>query len=101
VLSRTPLEPRAHLAALIPPPRLHRHRYHGVLAPDSPLRTTATASGRDADLDGAPLAAKALANHAASPRGPSLGPSQTATRSPPLPAGPHAAQGLVLTPSVC
>ena len=42
-----PLELRAHLAALIPPPRLHRHRYHGVLAPNSPLRAAATAYGRD------------------------------------------------------
>jgi hypothetical protein len=33
--------------ALIPPPRLHRHRYHGVLAPNSPLRAAATAYGRD------------------------------------------------------
>ncbi len=34
----TPLELIDQLAALIPPPRLHRHRYHGVLAPNSPLR---------------------------------------------------------------
>jgi hypothetical protein len=25
------------LAALIPPARIYRHRYHGVLAPDAPL----------------------------------------------------------------
>ena len=31
------------LAALIPPPRRHRHRYYGVLAPNSPLRTAVTA----------------------------------------------------------
>ena len=34
----TPLELFDRLAALIPPPRIHRHRYHGVLAPNSPLR---------------------------------------------------------------
>jgi hypothetical protein len=28
----TPLELLARLAALVPPPRLHRHRYFGVLA---------------------------------------------------------------------
>ena len=39
-------KPVAHLAVLIPPPRLHRHRYHGVLAPNSPLRGAATAYGR-------------------------------------------------------
>ena len=31
------------LAALIPPPRKHRHRYHGVLAPNAPLRQAVTA----------------------------------------------------------
>jgi hypothetical protein len=31
------------LAALVPPPRVHRHRYYGVLAPNSPLRTAVTA----------------------------------------------------------
>jgi len=49
-LSLTPLELIDHLAALIPPPRLHRHRYHGVLAPNAPLRLAATSYGRDADL---------------------------------------------------
>ena len=50
-LSLTPLELIDHLSALIPPPRLHRHRYHGVLAPNAPLRLAATAYGRDADPD--------------------------------------------------
>ena len=31
------------LAALIPPPRRHRHRYHGVFAPNHPLRQAVTA----------------------------------------------------------
>ena len=31
------------IAALVPPPRIHRHRYFGVLAPNSPLRTAVTA----------------------------------------------------------
>ena len=39
-------KPVAHLAVLIPPPRLHRHRYHGVLTPNAPLRLAATARGR-------------------------------------------------------
>jgi hypothetical protein len=47
VLSLTPLELIDHLAAVIPPPRRHRHRYHGVLAPNAPLRAAATALGRD------------------------------------------------------
>ncbi len=49
-LSLTPMEFIDHLVALIPPPRLHRHRYHGVLAPSGPLRLAANAYGRDAEL---------------------------------------------------
>jgi hypothetical protein len=42
-LHLTPLELIARIAALVPPPRTHRHRYFGVLAPNSPLRAAATA----------------------------------------------------------
>ena len=35
-LRLTPLELIDRLATLIPPPRLHRHHYHGVLAPSVP-----------------------------------------------------------------
>ena len=40
------LELIERLAALIPPPRIHRHRYHGVLAPNAPLRAQVTALAR-------------------------------------------------------
>ena len=43
VLHLTPLEFLDKLAVLIPPPRKHRHRYHGVLAPNAPLRQAVTA----------------------------------------------------------
>ena len=39
----TPLELIERIAALVPPPRTHRHRYYGVLAPNSPLRAVVTA----------------------------------------------------------
>jgi hypothetical protein len=39
----SPLELIGRIAALVPPPRQHRHRYYGVLAPNSPLRPTVTA----------------------------------------------------------
>jgi hypothetical protein len=42
-LSLSPLELIDRIAALVPPPRVHRHRYHGVLAPSSPLRPQVTA----------------------------------------------------------
>jgi hypothetical protein len=45
-LRLTPLELIERLAALIPPPRLHRHRYHGVLAPNSPQCAQVTALAR-------------------------------------------------------
>jgi hypothetical protein len=42
-LTLTPLEFLDHLAAPIPPPRKHRYRNHGVLAPHAPLRPAVTA----------------------------------------------------------
>ena len=39
----SPFEFLDRLAALIPPPRKHRHRYHGVFAPNHPLRPAVTA----------------------------------------------------------
>ena len=39
----TPLQLLDRLAALVPPPRIHRHRYFGVLAPNAPLRPAVTA----------------------------------------------------------
>jgi hypothetical protein len=39
----SPLELIERIAALVPPPRQHRHRYYGVLAPNEPLRAAVTA----------------------------------------------------------
>ncbi len=41
--SSPPLELIERIAALVPPPRIHRHRYFGVLAPHSSLRAAVTA----------------------------------------------------------
>jgi hypothetical protein len=43
-LTLTPPELIQFLAALIPPPRVHRHRYAGLPAPNSPLRQQVIAS---------------------------------------------------------
>jgi hypothetical protein len=46
VLLLSPLELLQRLARLVPPPRMHRHRYHGVLAPNARLRAQVIAMGR-------------------------------------------------------
>ena len=46
----TPLELIDRIAQLVPPPRTHRHRYYGVLAPNSPLRAAVTALAQDASV---------------------------------------------------
>jgi Putative transposase len=40
-----PLDFMARLAALVPPPRVHLTRYHGVFAPNSRLRAEVTPAG--------------------------------------------------------
>ena len=74
VVYRRPLSParrphptHPHPVGVNRPPRrpdptalLDRHRYHGVLAPNAPLRAGRHRLGRDADLGGAPPAAKPL-----------------------------------------
>ncbi len=50
-LMLTPLELIQRLAALIPPPHTHRHRYHGVLAPNATLRAAVTALAWEASND--------------------------------------------------
>jgi len=51
-LTLTPLEFISRLAALIPAPRLHRHRYYGVLAPNARLRPAVTAMACEARATG-------------------------------------------------
>jgi hypothetical protein len=45
----SPLELLDRLARLIPPPRIHRHRYHGLLAPHARLRSAVVAIGREGE----------------------------------------------------
>jgi len=59
----SPLQLLERLVAFVPPPRMHRHRYHGVLAPHAGLRAVVVAIGRApaqapslADPEPAPLA---------------------------------------------
>ena len=57
-ITLTPLELIERIAKLVPPPRTHRHRYFGVLAPNSPLRPAVTALARDAAVKPAQVQAE-------------------------------------------
>jgi hypothetical protein len=66
VLALSPLEFLAALSRLIPPPRVHRHRYHGVLAPNARLRERVINLDRHAvvapgDTDSSPVLTPAAA----------------------------------------
>jgi hypothetical protein len=81
-LRLTPLELIDRLAALIPPPRLHRHRYHAVLAPNSPYRAQVRARGR-----------------AAKPPAPPRPAAQASAADPSRAPYPHASPGLSCWPA--
>ena len=66
-LTLTPLELIDQLAALIPPPRRHRHRDHGVLAPNSPRRAATVVLGRDLSDDPSASAELAAPRRAPAP----------------------------------
>ncbi len=69
----TPLELIERLAALIPPPRRHRHPYFGVLAANAPLRGQVTALAGVPDSTPAAAATESIVVTAA----PSMTPSRS------------------------
>jgi hypothetical protein len=83
VLALSPVEFLAALSRLIPPPRVHRHRYHGVLAPNARLRQQVINLGRDG--------AEAMAEWANSPADNLPARTGTATTAADLPDSPHRA----------
>jgi len=64
----TPLELINRIAQLVPPTRTHRHRYYGVLAPNSPLRATVTAMAQTVQV-AAPVVCSSVAGAAGSAGG--------------------------------
>jgi len=64
----TPLELIDRIAQLVPPPRTHRHRYYGVLAPNSPLRAAVTAMAQTGQVV-APVVRSAVADAACTASG--------------------------------
>jgi hypothetical protein len=87
-LRLTPLELLERLARLVPPPRIHRHRYHGVLAPNARLRSTVVSIGRpepdDVPADAGPPPSPHPASRPVAPPGLSrqAGPSGSQAASP-------------------
>jgi hypothetical protein len=75
-LMLTPLELLDRLATLIPPPRRHRHRYFGVLAPNSRLRAAVTA------LAGPRAETPAAQTPAAAPGAPPPAPASASAEAP-------------------
>ena len=67
VVELSPFEFLDRLAALVPPPRKHRHRYHGVFAPNHKLRpaVTALAIGNSGKLRDAATGGHVVGGHAA------------------------------------
>ncbi len=76
----SPLELIGRIAALLPPPRPHRHRSDGVLAPNSPLRPAVTALAPEAVVP-APASNPAVDSAAETP------PRDDPALSRPLPLG--------------
>ncbi len=56
-----PLEFLDKIAALIPPPRRHRHHYHGAFAPNSPLRRSISTAAIQTPIKIAPPALQGAA----------------------------------------
>jgi hypothetical protein len=87
----TPLELINRIAQLVPPPRTHRHRYYGVLAPNSPLRAAVTAMAQ-AEQVVAPVVRSAVADAACTASGSASGvpgvPGVDAAAQPEPPAKP-------------
>ena len=76
----SPLQLLERLARFIPPPRVHRHRYHGVLAPHAKLRAAVTLIGRpDAPTPGTQLLGPTIP---VSSRKPSIDPEQARPTNP-------------------
>jgi hypothetical protein len=67
-LELTPLELIDRIAQLVPPPRTHRQRYCGVLAPNSPLRAAVNAMAQ-AEQMASPVARSAVADAACTDAG--------------------------------
>ncbi len=61
----TPMPLLDRLAVLVPPPRRHRHRTYGVLAPNSPLREAVTALAQPTEMAATPTRAEPIPPEAA------------------------------------
>ncbi len=70
------------IAQLVPSPRIHRHRYYGVLAPNSPLRAAVTALAQTPVPACKPAAEHANVNAASGSGGTALVPGGAGSAAP-------------------
>jgi hypothetical protein len=95
----SPIELLERISRLIPPPRVHRHRYHGVLAPNARLRVAVVAIGRDAPDTDTPATATpdpADASSLAAHHSRSSGSERSRTSDPPSARASRLAWALLL-----
>ena len=81
------LDLMARLAALVPPPRMHLTRYHGVFAPHSKLRPAITPAGRGKGGENTKEGAQPRASGARMRRGRAGELAPIAARAPPRQGG--------------
>ena len=87
-ITLTPLELIDRIAALVPPPRTHRHRYFGVLAPNSPLRCAVTALAQGAAVQPATAQAEPASTGEGAPGVGNARPTQAEPAQPVAPKRP-------------
>ncbi|MEJ2387699.1 MAG: transposase [Chromatiaceae bacterium] len=76
------LELLERLSAFIPPPRIHRHRYYAVLAPNAPLRPAVTALATEQTQADSEQATSASAGNGAEEAASEPSPSEEKPRRP-------------------
>ena len=75
-ITLAPLELIERIAALVPPPRTHRHRYFGVLAPNSPHRAAVVSLAQGAVVQPAQVQAEPASSGVGAPGAGNAPPTQ-------------------------
>jgi len=76
------------IAGLVPPPRTHRHRYLGVLAPNSPLRAAVVSLAQGAVVQAAQVQAEPASSGVGAPGAGNAAPTRAVPAQPVQPKRP-------------